>query len=190
MPWSNQNGGGGPWGGGGGNNQGPWGQGPNRPRGGGGGKGGPPDLEDIIRRGQDQLRNIVPGGFNGGVLAIVAVILVAFWLFQCIYIRLRMSCFSAPRLIRCASTGTICLQGKGAPSPCAHALGTFFRRNLPHAQYAGKHQEANLLNDSQRAGNATGPDSSQSLSILLCSVPIIMQLPLFLFHPGWSQPFA
>jgi hypothetical protein len=25
---------------------------------------------------------------------------------------------------------------------------------------------------------------------LLCSVPIIMQLPLFLFHPGWSQPFA
>ena len=30
-------------------------------------EGGPPDLEDIIRRGQDQLRNIVPGGFNGGV---------------------------------------------------------------------------------------------------------------------------
>ena len=54
MPWSNQNGGGGPWGGGGGgNNQGPWGQGPNRPRGGGDGNGGPPDLEEIIRRGQD-----------------------------------------------------------------------------------------------------------------------------------------
>ncbi|MBD9448830.1 MULTISPECIES: FtsH protease activity modulator HflK [unclassified Rhizobium] len=86
MPWSNQNGGGGPWGGGGGNNQGPWGQGPNRPRGGGGGKGGPPDLEDIIRRGQDQLRNIVPGGLNGGVLVIAAAILVVFWLFQCIYI--------------------------------------------------------------------------------------------------------
>ena len=62
MPWSNQNGGGGPWGGGG-NNQGPWGQGPNRPR----GSGGPPDLEEIIRRGQDQLKNVVPGGFNGGI---------------------------------------------------------------------------------------------------------------------------
>jgi membrane protease subunit HflK len=86
MPWSNQNGGGGPWGGGGGNNQGPWGQGPNRPRGGGGGKGGPPDLEDIIRRGQDQLRGIVPGGFNTGVLLIVAALVAAFWLFQCIYI--------------------------------------------------------------------------------------------------------
>jgi len=88
MPWSNQNGGGGPWGGGGGNNnnQGPWGQGPNRPRGGGGGKGGPPDLEDIIRRGQDQLGRMVPGGFNGGVALIIVAILAAFWLFQCIYI--------------------------------------------------------------------------------------------------------
>lgn len=81
MPWSNQNGGGGPWGGGG-NNQGPWGQGPNRPR---GGKGGPPDLEDIIRRGQDQLRNIVPGGFNGGVAVIVLAIVAVFWLIQCVY---------------------------------------------------------------------------------------------------------
>ncbi|MEN3397616.1 protease modulator HflK, partial [Brucella melitensis] len=39
MPWSNQNGGGGPWGGGGdnnnNNNNGPWGQGPKGPRGGG-----------------------------------------------------------------------------------------------------------------------------------------------------------
>ncbi len=85
MPWSNQNGGGGPWGGGGGNNQGPWGQGPNRPRGGGGGNGGPPDLEDIIRRGQDQLRNVVPGGFNGGMMAIIAIILAVFWLIQAVY---------------------------------------------------------------------------------------------------------
>ena len=88
MPWSNQNGGGGgPWGGGGGggNNQGPWGQGPNRPRGGGGGNNTPPDLEDLIRRGQDRLKNVVPGGFNGGVVAILAVVLVAFWLIQAVY---------------------------------------------------------------------------------------------------------
>ena len=85
MPWSNQNGGGGgPWGGGGGgNNQGPWGQGPNRPR--GGNNGGPPDLEDIIRRGQDRLKNIVPGGFNGGVFVILALVLVVFWLIQAVY---------------------------------------------------------------------------------------------------------
>ena len=80
MPWSNQNGGGGPWGGGGGN-QGPWGQGPNRPR----GKGGPPDLEEIIRRGQDQLKNVVPGGFNGGVFAIVGLLIVGFILINSIY---------------------------------------------------------------------------------------------------------
>ncbi|MBB3452447.1 membrane protease subunit HflK [Rhizobium sp. BK313] len=84
MPWSNQNGGGGPWGGGGGgNNQGPWGQGPNRPR--GSGSGGPPDLEDIIRRGQDRLRGLVPGGFNGGAFVIVAAVIGIFWLIQCVY---------------------------------------------------------------------------------------------------------
>ncbi|MGO4564169.1 FtsH protease activity modulator HflK [Rhizobium sp. 2YAF20] len=84
MPWSNQNGGG-PWGGGGGggNNQGPWGQGPNRPR--GNGSGGPPDLEEIIRRGQDRLRGLVPGGINGGVFLIIAAVVVVFWLIQCIY---------------------------------------------------------------------------------------------------------
>ncbi|MGK9054161.1 FtsH protease activity modulator HflK [Neorhizobium petrolearium] len=87
MPWSNQNGGGGgPWGGGGGNNQGPWGQGPNRPRGGGGsGSGGPPDLEDIIRRSQDRLRGVMPGGFNGGAFVIVLVVILAFLAFQSIY---------------------------------------------------------------------------------------------------------
>ncbi|MCV3736878.1 FtsH protease activity modulator HflK [Rhizobium sp. TRM96647] len=83
MPWSNQNGGGGPWGGGGGNNQGPWGQGPNRPR--GNGSGGPPDLEEIIRRGQDQLKNVVPGGFNGGIFVIAALLIGVFWLMNSIY---------------------------------------------------------------------------------------------------------
>jgi modulator of FtsH protease HflK len=88
MPWSNQNGGGGgPWGGGGGggNNQGPWGQGPNRPRGGGGGGNQPPDLEDLIRRGQDRLRNVVPGGFNGGAFVIIGIVLIAFWAIQAVY---------------------------------------------------------------------------------------------------------
>ena len=83
MPWSNQNGGGGPWGGGG-NNQGPWGGGPNRPRG-GGGSGGPPDLEDLIRRSQDRLRNVVPGGFNGGAVVIVILAIVAFLAIQSVY---------------------------------------------------------------------------------------------------------
>ncbi|MGG7517558.1 FtsH protease activity modulator HflK [Allorhizobium undicola] len=87
MPWSNQNGGGGPWGGGNGNNQGPWGQGPNRPRGGGGNGGGkqPPDLEDIIRKGQDRFRNMLPGGGNGGVAVVLALVLGGFWLSQAIY---------------------------------------------------------------------------------------------------------
>ena len=82
MPWSNQSGGGGgPWGGGG--NGGPWGQGP-KP---GGPQGSPPDLEDILRRGQDRLKHVLPGGnrstpfFIG--LAILALIVL--WAFKAIY---------------------------------------------------------------------------------------------------------
>lgn len=59
----NSNNSGGPWGGGGGNRgggRGPWG-------GGGGGQGGGqgPDLDDLIRKGRDQLR-VVLGGKRGG----------------------------------------------------------------------------------------------------------------------------
>src|SRR5437879_13696619 len=50
MPWSNQ--GGGPWGSG---PKGPWGSGTTP-------SGSPPDLEDLLRRGQDKLRNVLPGG--------------------------------------------------------------------------------------------------------------------------------
>jgi membrane protease subunit HflK len=65
MPWNANNnkggGGGGPWK----PNPGPWGQGPQ-----GGGQ-TPPDLEELLRRGQDKLRQVMPGGFGGkGFLAI------------------------------------------------------------------------------------------------------------------------
>lgn len=83
MPWSNQNGGGGPWGGGGndgGGGGGPWGQGPRGPQ-----RPGqqPPDLEDIIRKGQDRLKNVMPGGggfgnkYIIGLIAVGAIILYA-----------------------------------------------------------------------------------------------------------------
>lgn len=69
MAWNNQ--GGGPWGGDG-NKQGPWGQGPKRPSGGGngGGNGGPtpPDLEEMLRKSQDNLKKFMPGGFGSGKL--------------------------------------------------------------------------------------------------------------------------
>lgn len=76
MPWNNQGGGGGgPWGGGGGGGgSNPWGG-----RGGGGG-GGPsgPDFEDMIRRGQDRFKKMMPGGFGRGrgILLVVLVVLV------------------------------------------------------------------------------------------------------------------
>ncbi|MGE8127895.1 FtsH protease activity modulator HflK [Methylobacterium sp. 285MFTsu5.1] len=90
MPWSNQSGGGGPWGRPGGNGGGPWGGG----SGGGGGK-TPPNLEDLLRRGQDRLRGLIPGGgggsgggYGGGSTgvgggrsaAVIAVLAVAIWL--------------------------------------------------------------------------------------------------------------
>ncbi|AWC23370.1 FtsH protease activity modulator HflK [Aminobacter sp. P9b] len=85
MPWNNQNGGGGgPWGGGGsGGGGGPWGQGP-RPS---GPQGSPPDLEDIIRRGQDKLKRALPGGGGSSamVLGLLGAGLLALWAFQAIY---------------------------------------------------------------------------------------------------------
>ncbi|GAB4067081.1 FtsH protease activity modulator HflK [Ancylobacter sonchi] len=75
MPWKNQSGG--PWGGG---PRGPWGNGPQSP--------GPnsPDLEDLIRRGQEKLRTVVPGGFGSGkgILAIVAIAVIV-WLLSGFY---------------------------------------------------------------------------------------------------------
>jgi membrane protease subunit HflK len=77
MPWSNQSGGG-PWGqGGGSGGGGPWGSGPK-----GGGAGGPPDLEEILRRSQDRLKTFIPGGasFGGKTLAAVLLAAVVLWL--------------------------------------------------------------------------------------------------------------
>jgi modulator of FtsH protease HflK len=82
MPWSNQSGGGGPWGQRGGSG-GPWGSGPQ-----GGGSGGPPDLEDILRRSQDRIRDFMPGGGSMGGKGAAALILgvIAIWLLTGFYI--------------------------------------------------------------------------------------------------------
>jgi modulator of FtsH protease HflK len=74
MPWSNQGGGGGPWGSG---PKGPWGSG-SPPSG-----SSPPDLEELLRRGQDKLRNILPGGNLGGrSIVLIGLAAVALWGFS------------------------------------------------------------------------------------------------------------
>jgi membrane protease subunit HflK len=68
MPWNNQ-GGGGPWR----PNQGPWGGGPPQP-----GR-RPPGFDDLLRRGQDRLRRLLPGGGAGStgiVLVVLAIVLI------------------------------------------------------------------------------------------------------------------
>jgi membrane protease subunit HflK len=71
MPWNNQGGGGGGWKGGGGG--GPWGQGPS-----GGGGGQQPDLEELLRRSQDRLKQVIPGsGIPGPMLFLLAAIGIA-----------------------------------------------------------------------------------------------------------------
>ncbi len=89
MPWnSNNGGGGGPWQpkGQGPRNPNPWGGGPSGGGGGGGGGREPPDLEEILRRSQDKLRRVIPGGGGGdgglgklgglgiGILAVLGII--------------------------------------------------------------------------------------------------------------------
>ncbi len=77
MPWSDETGGSGGWKSNS-NNGGPWGQGPRNtgPN--------PPDLEDLLRRSQDRLKRVLPGGRGGGGIgrglspvAIVAIAIVA-----------------------------------------------------------------------------------------------------------------
>lgn len=77
MPWNNQTGGGGGgWKSGGG---GPWGQGGSGP--------GPqrPDLEEILKTGQDRLKSIIPGGSNKLIWLLAPVVLIGFMLFRGIY---------------------------------------------------------------------------------------------------------
>jgi membrane protease subunit HflK len=72
MPWSNQ--GGGPWGSG---PKGPWGSGPQSsgPT--------PPDLEDLLRRSQDKLKNVLPGGNLGGKgLMLITLAAMVIWGFS------------------------------------------------------------------------------------------------------------
>lgn len=85
MAWNNQ---GGPWGGGSGNGgssgggsggqgggQTPWGRNPNS----GGGKG--PDFDELLRRGQNRMRSIFPGGIGGApAIAALFALALALWL--------------------------------------------------------------------------------------------------------------
>jgi modulator of FtsH protease HflK len=75
MPWKNQSGG--PWGSG---PKGPWGSGPQPvgPR--------PPDLEDLLRRGQDRLQQLLPGGFFSGVgIGLIILGIVVVWLLSGVF---------------------------------------------------------------------------------------------------------
>ena len=71
MPWSNQSGGGsgngGGWKGGGGGG-GPWGQGPGNQ---------PPDLEEMLKRSQDRMKQVMHGGGVPGPLAFLAAVAAA-----------------------------------------------------------------------------------------------------------------
>jgi membrane protease subunit HflK len=76
MPWTNQGGGsgggGGPWGGG----PSPWGRPPQ----------GGPNVEDIIRKSQERLRGMLPGGFgNKPVLLLVVIVVLVFWVLNGFY---------------------------------------------------------------------------------------------------------
>ncbi len=79
MPWSNQGGGSGGGGGGGdgwqggGGGQSPWGRGSGGPQ--------PPDIEDLLRKGQDRIKRFLPGGFGGGRgAALIIALAIVVWL--------------------------------------------------------------------------------------------------------------
>lgn len=78
MSWKNQSGG--PWGSGGGS-RGPWGSGPQS-----GGGPTPPDLEDLVRRSQDKLKSLLPGGsFGGWGMLLIVLGAIALWMLSGFY---------------------------------------------------------------------------------------------------------
>jgi modulator of FtsH protease HflK len=100
MPYSNN---GGPWGGGNkGGGRGPWGGGDRGGRGGGGGGGGGgpnppvPDLDEIVRKGQEQIKILMGGGrggrsgsggggFNRRTIGILVLVVIGIWLAMSFY---------------------------------------------------------------------------------------------------------
>lgn len=75
-PWGSQNNGGGN----------PWGGGPKRPSGGGGGNRPPPDIEDMLKRAQDNFNRIFPGDVGLARAAILAVVAaLTLWLISGFY---------------------------------------------------------------------------------------------------------
>ena len=69
MPWQQQGGGGG---------GGPWGSGPRSSQ--------PPDLEEMIRKGQERFKGMMPGGLGGSKLVIlVGLGIVLLWMFSGVY---------------------------------------------------------------------------------------------------------
>jgi len=76
MPWKSQ--GGGPWGGGSGGGGNGGGGGPRGPQ--------PPDIEEMIRKSQENVKRFMPGG-AGGIRGIMLIVLVAigFWSFSGVY---------------------------------------------------------------------------------------------------------
>jgi modulator of FtsH protease HflK len=86
MLWNNEiSGGKGPWGSNGnGGGQGPWSGGSGRGSGGGGPQG--PNFEDMIRRGQNKMKGVLPGGLGSprgiGLIALIAILI---WMLTGIY---------------------------------------------------------------------------------------------------------
>lgn len=69
MPWQNN----------GGDKPNPWGNGPSR----GGGGGEPPHIDEFIKKGQEQLKQALPGGGSG--IGLIVLVAIAIWLASGIY---------------------------------------------------------------------------------------------------------
>lgn len=87
MPWSSNGGSGGN--NGNGEGRGPWGQGPSKGPSGGGRGPNPPDLDEIIKKSQERLKDLIPGGGGGGIGGVPWLFILAgialVWVYNSVY---------------------------------------------------------------------------------------------------------
>lgn len=150
-------------------NRGPWGT----PPGGSGGSGGdlPPDIDELLRKAQDNLRRALPGGFGPGrLIAVIAVAAVGLWLASGFY------------LVKPGENAVITQFGAWTKTQSAPGLGYRFPWPVQNVDIVNTTVERRIqIGFSEGVGRDAGKRDIPEESLMLTSDANIVDLDLVVF---------